>query len=240
MTNDCPRCGSTLEPSTRTIEVQVLACPGCHHHFSMLPHAAAGTPEAPAEGAASLPPVPSEGPTGEGKSGGGDDTPVCGTCGSELVIRAADDVTIEVECPQCDETTRFRAESAEAPPRSDRPERSDYRGPRGPPRGRDGPPARGCRRCGGPLEFEVLPNGGRLGRCANCGNEFRLPPRDDSGPRYGRGGPRTGGFRDRRGGPPRGGGYGRDRRPRRDDDEGSDDDERPRRRFPPRKRSSED
>jgi DNA-directed RNA polymerase subunit RPC12/RpoP len=153
------------------------------------------------------------------------DTPVCGTCGSDLVFKAADEVTIEVFCPQCNETTRFKAEGAEAPdapraatPREERRDRSDR-----PPMDRERrydsmapPQAKGCRRCGGQIDFQPLPDGGREGVCRNCGNRFRLPPRrdDDRGggsrryggdSRGGGGGYRPGGGRR---GPPRGGGGG--------------------------------
>jgi DNA-directed RNA polymerase subunit RPC12/RpoP len=140
-----------------------------------------------------------------------DNTPVCGTCGASLTFRAVDETTLEVVCAKCDETTRFKAEGIAAEETEERPRRnrspprefereprggggrdfgdSDRRGggDRGP--GGDRPPTRGCRRCGGQIDFEPLPDGGKAGVCRNCGNRFTLPPkRDDFG-----GGDRRGG-----------------------------------------------
>jgi DNA-directed RNA polymerase subunit RPC12/RpoP len=248
MSHDCPDCGSAFELEERTAKVRVGTCPGCHRSFTMIPHATSA-PGDPAEGGAPdvvvepMATAPNGGTAGdaadsadEDDDGDDSDTPVCGTCGSDLVFKAADEVTIEVFCPQCNETTRFKAEGAETesaaeapppprPPRDDRRER--------PPMDRErrydsmGPPqAKGCRRCGGQIDFQPLPDGGREGVCRNCGNRFRLPPRRDDdrgggGRRYdggsrGGGGYRPGGRR----GPPRGGGGSRYR------DE--DRDERPR------------
>ena len=226
MTHDCPDCGTALDLSERTVRIRVGACPQCHHTFSLLPHDApsetggpAAVPDAGIDALAGteLPETPAGSGEGEtrppraakgAKAAGDDDgeTPVCGTCGSDLVFRAADEVTIEVYCPQCEETTRFRAESAEPPAPTREPrERFERRGARPERGGRDRddgdrPPPRGCRRCGGPIDFETTPDGGRVGVCRNCGNRFTLPPRrdDDS----------SGGYRGRssyreRSGPPR-------------------------------------
>ncbi|MCI4367588.1 MAG: hypothetical protein L3K08_07545 [Thermoplasmata archaeon] len=238
MSHDCPDCGSAFELEERTAKVRVGTCPGCHRSFTLIPHATSA-PGEPAEPGTTAPDVVVEpmltAPGGGNGAESADDdaedddseTPVCGTCGSDLVFKAADEVTIEVFCPQCDETTRFKAEGTEAeseapaapraPPREERRER--------PPMDRErrydsmGPPqAKGCRRCGGQIDFQPLPDGGREGVCRNCGNRFRLPPRRDDdrgggggGRRYdggsrggGGGGYRPGGRR----GPPRGGGGG--------------------------------
>jgi DNA-directed RNA polymerase subunit RPC12/RpoP len=240
MTHECPDCGSAVELNERTVRIRVGDCPQCHQSFSIVPHRAEGGAEGsgPAE---EIVPLPTLGEVGEtedepaaprpGKGGSSEDedekegakaddeTPVCGTCGSELTFRAADEVTIEVFCAQCEETTRFRAESAAPPPerapreRIERPERSDRR-ERGPERSwSDAPRARGCRRCGGPIDFETLPDGGRVGVCRNCGNRFTLPPRRDGpdergGGRY----PQRRSYQSR--GPPRGDSYERRGPPR--------------------------
>ncbi|HTT25505.1 MAG TPA: hypothetical protein VMH90_00890 [Thermoplasmata archaeon] len=250
MSHDCPDCGSAFELEERTAKVRVGTCPGCHRSFTLIPHATnapgeAGKEAAPDVVVGTLATGPPEGegdapesPDADEEDDEDDDseTPVCGTCGSDLVFKAADEVTIEVFCPQCNETTRFKAEGAEAeaepseaprpPPREDRRERPpmdrerryDRMGP---------PPAKGCRRCGGTIDFQPLPDGGREGVCRNCGNRFRLPPRRDDdrgggggGRRYEGGGRGGGGYRPGgRRGPPRGGGSryrdeDRDERPR--------------------------
>ena len=249
MSHPCPDCGTQFDLEDRSVTVRVGACPGCHRTFTLLPHGVPvppGTPEAAAGDADGVIAEIPEEPDDDGAESD-PDTPVCGNCGSDLTFRAADEQTIEVYCPKCEETTRFRAEGT-APPaapapaddddgprrprregpwqdRGDRGDRGDRRGPPGPPRRfDDAPRGRGCRRCGGPIDFQPTDDGGREGVCRNCGNRFRLPPREEGDrggggyrprDRYGGGGGRRD-FRPR--GPPRGryGGGGGERR-RRDD-----------------------
>ncbi len=222
MSQECPGCGEELTLSERTVRIHLAECPSCHRRYSFLPH---GLPGALEEADGSVPPI-SAGAAPGGESAEADeeedpDAPVCGECGSRLTIRATGESTIEVECPQCAETTRFRAEGSEP----EAPRRRAAPGPRDEGGFGEAPRSRGCRRCGGPIDFEPLPDGGRVGRCRNCGNEFRLPPRredDRGGGGYGR---------------PRGRGYGRppggrDRKPyRRREEDG--DEERPRRSYRP-------
>src|SRR4029077_1191175 len=121
MTHECPDCGETLTLSERTVRLRVGVCPDCHQSFTFVPHpAGAVVADSDADGASPSPPEngatpvsadgsPSEPSTEAGaaaKAGGEDESPVCGTCGSDLTFRAADDVTIEVFCATCDETTR--------------------------------------------------------------------------------------------------------------------------------------
>lgn len=170
------------------------------------PGGEAGADGAPApEGTEDLPQlagdVPAEADEEESPEGD-DDTPVCGTCGASLKFRAVDETTLEVFCAHCDETTRFKAageagETEEAA-RPARPPRREFRNDRGGYRDRggydrgggfdrggegggEGYRSKGCRRCGGQIDFEPLPDGGRTGVCRNCGNRFTLPPKRDEG-----------------------------------------------------------
>ncbi len=149
----------------------------------------------------------------------------CPSCGEALTFQQNDKGEVIGTCDTCGTSSTFVLFDPEAhtEPRMDR-ERAPSRGFRGGgfSGGRPQGGGRGCRQCGGPLEFSTRPDGSVTGRCTECGNRFTLPPREDRGGRggggYGRGGggrsygrgPREGGWG---GGPPRSGGFrGPDRR----------------------------
>src|SRR5580658_2078174 len=109
MSHDCPDCGSAFELEERTAKVRVGTCPGCHRSFTLIPHATSAPGEADPGGAApdvvvepmltSPAGAAPDGAEGEDSADAEDDdddseTPVCGTCGSDLVFKAADEVTI--------------------------------------------------------------------------------------------------------------------------------------------------
>lgn len=241
MPNTCPDCGATVEFSAATARVLHGDCSGCGHAFTILE----GMPPIPPGHASELPGTGADEPT--------PDAPACGSCGASLTVRTSSDTTLEAVCSSCN--SRFSYTLATAPtereparrPRRFEPvteERGDF--------GRERPPSRPCRECGGSLQFTTTPDGLVTGECAQCGNRFTLPPRREDG---GRGGgrppfrrPGAGGFRPRygggggggfsrgssRNGPPRSAGGARPyrrREPARDDE----DDDSDRRRRKPRR-----
>ena len=231
----CPDCGHDVDVSARPVSLLAGACPSCAREVVVWSSGAGSAPTPPATPAAA---EDAEGalltlghPDGDddcdGKltlavAEGGRLVGTCGDCGSEFVFVVAGDPDDEDD----DEEEEDDDTNRPAPPRPPGREmggRDRFRTER--PRFRDGPPsfgdrgappARPCRRCGGPLTFETGENGGVVGRCGSCGNTFSLPPRRD-GPGGGRGGRFGGGGGGRRfgggGGRFGGGGGGFNRRP---------------------------
>jgi hypothetical protein len=186
-----------MEFASQPAQLLTGTCAGCGHSFTMLEgvvEAGRGTGRSQPRGPSSEEtPTESESPAG----------PPCSLCGAPLEISASPG-GLSAICSGCSSSFQFVLRTDAERPMRRAPIRGAYR--RDDRTGSEGPRARPCRNCGGPLQFTTSPEGLVTGTCASCGNRFTLPPRREEGGRNrgGRPGPR-GGYAPRRGS----GGWGR-------------------------------
>lgn len=179
-----------MEFASQPAHLLTGSCAGCGHSFSLV------------EGILPIgtgsPSRRSEESEGAGASHGPDSRagPPCSLCGAALEITASAG-GLSAVCSGCSSSFQFVLQSEVEPPSRRMPSRPSYRrDDQGPP---EGPRARPCRNCGGPLQFSTSAEGLVTGTCASCGNRFTLPPRGENGgrDRWGRPGSR-GGYSPRR------------------------------------------
>ena len=185
-----------MEFASQPAQLLTGSCAGCGHSFTMLEGVVeAGRGAARPAGAAPTAEESSE----ESESSVG---PPCSLCGAPLELAASPGGGLSAVCSGCSSSFQFVLQSDAERPYRRPPSRGGYRNQD---RGEsEGPRARPCRNCGGPLQFTTSPEGLVTGTCASCGNRFTLPPRREEG---GRGRPsQRGGYAPR---PRGGGGWGR-------------------------------
>jgi hypothetical protein len=180
-----------MELASQPAQLLTGTCAGCGHSFTMLEgvvEAGRGERRSQSSGSSAEDTAEeSESPTG----------PPCSLCGAPLEISASPG-GLSAVCSGCSSAFQFVLRTDAERPVRRAPIRESYR--REDRNGPEGPRARPCRNCGGPLQFTTSPEGLVTGTCASCGNRFTLPPRREEGGRNrgGRSGPR-GGYAARRG-----------------------------------------
>ena len=100
----------------------------------------------------------------------------CLRCGAPLELTQVMREAVRGRCPECEATFRFVLEDRRARPSREAPRGFRREGGRNEPSG-----ARGCRRCGGQIQFTERADGGLQGECRNCGNRFVLRQRREPG-----------------------------------------------------------